>query len=63
MIVASKVAKEELASIRRDIPFNLTLFNIQSPSPDIDVNEAKRWRRLYQYDIVGNHHLEILKSE
>lgn len=47
-----QVAKQELAILRRSVPFELTSFNIQSPPPETDEKEAKRWRRLYQYDIV-----------
>jgi hypothetical protein len=47
------VAKLELAKVRQVRHFDLELFNIRSPPADVDAKEAKRWRRLYQYDIVS----------
>jgi hypothetical protein len=48
-----QVAKQELAVLRRSTPFDLTYWNIRDPPPEVDEWEAKKWRRLYQYDIVG----------
>lgn len=42
-----------MAKIRQAHPFDLELFNIRSPPVDVDAREAKKWRRLYQYDIVS----------
>ncbi|KAI9639685.1 uncharacterized protein MKK02DRAFT_40006 [Dioszegia hungarica] len=50
-----EVAKLELAKVRQVRPFDLELFNIRSPPADVDAKEAKRWRRLYQYDIPVLH--------
>lgn len=48
----SQVAKVELAHVRRTHPFELRLWNIRDPPAEVDEREAKKWRRLYQYDIV-----------
>lgn len=48
-----KVAKQELAVLRRSTPFDLVYWNIRDPPPEADDWEAKKWRRLYQYDIVS----------
>ena len=48
-----EVAKEELAVLRRTHPFDLEYWNIRSPPVGADEREAKKWRRLYQYDIVS----------
>ena len=48
-----EVAKSELEAVRQTHPFNLDLWNIRDPPVGADAREAKRWRRLYQYDIVG----------
>jgi hypothetical protein len=31
----------------------LTYWNIRDPPKEADEREAKKWRRLYQYDIVS----------
>ncbi|KAK4684822.1 hypothetical protein P7C73_g5347, partial [Tremellales sp. Uapishka_1] len=46
-----EVAKQQLRIAHRRSPFELTLWNIRSPPEGTDVREAKKWRRLYQYDI------------
>lgn len=48
----NQVAKQELAVLRRSTPFDLTYWNIREPPVGADEWEAKKWRRLYQYDIV-----------
>jgi hypothetical protein len=48
-----QVAKVELARIRQTRAFDLQLWNIRAPPAEADAKEAKRWRRLYQYDIVS----------
>ncbi|OCF36742.1 hypothetical protein I316_01338 [Kwoniella heveanensis BCC8398] len=50
-----EVAKHELSILRRTTPFELTLWNIRDPPENADVKEAKKWRRLYQYDIPVLH--------
>ncbi|WVQ99293.1 hypothetical protein IAU59_006425 [Kwoniella sp. CBS 9459] len=50
-----EVAKHELSVLRRTTPFDLTLWNIRDPPENADVKEAKKWRRLYQYDIPVLH--------
>jgi hypothetical protein len=49
-----QIAKQDLAIVRQTHPFDLTLWNIRSPPPEVDAGAAKRWRRLYQYDIVSS---------
>lgn len=39
--------------MRQTHPFQLVLWNIRTPPAGADENEAKKWRRLYQYDIVS----------
>ncbi|WWC70302.1 uncharacterized protein I206_104252 [Kwoniella pini CBS 10737] len=46
-----EVAKQDLANLRRSIPFELDLWNIRDPPIGANEREAKKWRRLYQYDI------------
>ncbi|WVF71584.1 hypothetical protein IAT40_006392 [Kwoniella sp. CBS 6097] len=50
-----EVAKHELSILRRTTPFDLTLWNIRDPPEGADFKEAKKWRRLYQYDIPVLH--------
>ncbi|WVN88203.1 uncharacterized protein L203_103404 [Cryptococcus depauperatus CBS 7841] len=50
-----EIAKEQLSILRRTHPFDLDLFNIRKPLPGVDPREAKKWRRLYQYDIPVLH--------
>ncbi|CED82910.1 Thioredoxin-like fold [Phaffia rhodozyma] len=47
------VAKTELEAIRQKIPFELSTFNIHSDQGDLQ--QVKRWRRLYKYDIPVLH--------
>ncbi|WWC89463.1 uncharacterized protein L201_004387 [Kwoniella dendrophila CBS 6074] len=48
-----EVAKQDLANLRRSTPFELNLWNIRDPPSGTDEKEVKKWRRLYQYDIVS----------
>ncbi|WWD02843.1 hypothetical protein V865_000885 [Kwoniella europaea PYCC6329] len=48
-----EVAKQDLAKLRRTTPFELNLWNIRDPPKGTDEREAKKWRRLYQYDITN----------
>ncbi|WWD17409.1 hypothetical protein CI109_101850 [Kwoniella shandongensis] len=50
-----EVAKHELNLLRQTTPFELTLWNIRDPPSGADPKEAKKWRRLYQYDIPVLH--------
>ncbi|KAL7421744.1 hypothetical protein Q5752_003515 [Cryptotrichosporon argae] len=50
-----EVAKADLAAVRRTHPFDITLWNIRAPPAGADKCEAKKWRRLYQYDIPVLH--------
>lgn len=47
------MAKAELAKVRTTHPFDITLWNIRAPPAGADEGEVKKWRRLYQYDIVS----------
>ncbi|KAE8537761.1 hypothetical protein D1P53_005817 [Cryptococcus gattii VGV] len=49
------LCEEQLALLRKTHPFHLTYFNIRAPPQDVDPREAKKWRRLYQYDIPVLH--------
>ncbi|WVQ72533.1 hypothetical protein IAR50_002090 [Cryptococcus sp. DSM 104548] len=46
-----EVAKEQLTLLRQSHPFDITYWNIRSPPLGTEAHEAKKWRRLYQYDI------------
>ncbi|WVR07151.1 hypothetical protein IAU60_004192 [Kwoniella sp. DSM 27419] len=50
-----EVAKHELGVLRRTTPFELDLWDIRDPPANVDAKEAKKWRRLYQYDIPVLH--------
>ncbi|WVQ67805.1 uncharacterized protein L199_006010 [Kwoniella botswanensis] len=50
-----EVAKQDLERLRRSTPFELNLWNIRDPPKGTDEREAKKWRRLYQYDIPVLH--------
>ncbi|TYJ57011.1 hypothetical protein B9479_002290 [Cryptococcus floricola] len=50
-----EVAKEQLTLLRQSHPFEITYWNIRSPPLGIEAQEAKKWRRLYQYDIPVLH--------
>lgn len=52
-LIPWQVAKAELVQIRKTHPFDIKLWNIRAPPPDSDEREAKKWRRLYQYEIVS----------
>lgn len=52
LLIPRQVAKQELSILRRTTPFDLTYWNIRDPPPGANEREAKKWRRLYQYDIV-----------
>jgi hypothetical protein len=54
-----EVFKVELAQIRKTHPFELDLWNIRDPPSGSDERESKKWRRLYQYDIVGAYNAQI----
>jgi hypothetical protein len=49
----NQVAKQELAILRKSTAFDLVYWNIRDPPSGADEWEAKKWRRLYQYDIVS----------
>ena len=48
-----EVFKVELDKIRKVQPFDLDYWNIRDPPAGTDEREGKKWRRLYQYDIVS----------
>ncbi|WVQ83195.1 hypothetical protein IAT38_005334 [Cryptococcus sp. DSM 104549] len=50
-----EVAKEQLSLLQRTTPFHLDYFNIRDPPANVDPRDAKKWRRLYQYDIPVLH--------
>ncbi|KAL7414741.1 hypothetical protein BDY24DRAFT_339134 [Mrakia frigida] len=51
------VAKEQLALVRKNVPFELELFNIRKIEGEESVaaKERKKWRRLYMYHIPVLH--------
>lgn len=53
-IANDQVAKQDLASVYQASPFQLVLWNIRAPPVEASEREAKKWRRLYQYDIVSD---------
>ena len=48
-----EVFKAELDKIRRTHPFELEYWNIRDPPTGTNERDSKKWRRLYQYDIVS----------
>ncbi|KAK1924143.1 hypothetical protein DB88DRAFT_472707 [Papiliotrema laurentii] len=49
-----EVFKDGLAVVKRTHPFDLEYWNIRDPPPGVEEREAKKWRRLYQYDIESS---------
>lgn len=49
------VAKADLHSLQRQIPFDLSIYDIRSSAPSYDPYEQTVWRRLYQYDVPVLH--------
>jgi len=49
-----EIFKVELDKLRKVQPFDLDYWNIRDPPPGTDEREGKKWRRLYQYDIVSS---------
>jgi len=49
----AQVAKTDLAQVRTTHPFNIKIWNIRDPPRDAAEEEVKKWRRLYQYEIVS----------
>lgn len=48
-----QVAKVELEKLARTREFELRYWNIRDPPSEASEYDAKKWRRLYQYDIVS----------
>lgn len=48
-----EVFKVELVKLQKATPFEVDYWNIRDPPAGSDDKEAKKWRRLYQYDIVS----------
>lgn len=49
-----EVAKAELSKLQKRVRFDVDYWNIRDPPAGSDEREAKKWRRLYQYDIVSD---------
>ncbi len=47
------MAKVELQKIRQTHPFEIKLWNIRDPPAGAEEAEVQKWRRAYQYEIVG----------
>ena len=47
-----EVFKQGLETVHKTHPFELDSWNIRDPPIGSSDKEAKKWRRLYQYDIV-----------
>jgi hypothetical protein len=56
------VAKHDLATVYQTTPFQLVLWNIRAPPEEASERDAKKWRRLYQYDIVSDPHNQNVRE-